>query len=793
MMLSPRWHKVIRDLWSNKTRTILVVLAIAVGVFAFGSVFITEDVLLAEMNSQYRAVKPSTITFFISSFDDNLVRWAHRQEEVADAQGRAVYLVQLVGAERNFNLNLYAYDDYEQTSMNLIEPETGTWPPDRREIVFERASIPLVGAQQGELLLVEMPDGRRRELDIVGTVHDINALPANLFPELTGYVSLNTLGWLGYPTSYNRLEILTHSQFDTLPELEEVADDLREQLRRAGVDVDGVWVREPDEHWGEETTESFTLILSFIGMFSLVLSGFLVVNTMSALLAEQRRQIGMMKAIGGTGRQIIGVYLVLVAGYGLLSLVVAVPIGMGLGFLFTRAVTQFLNVDILNFYLPARVLIVQVLAALFVPMVASAMPILGGVRITVREAISNYGIAARSGLGLIDRLVLKVRHLPRPVLLSIRNTFRRKRRLMLTLGTLTLAGALFITVVNVRDSLSVESDNILETLFNYEVQIALEELYPRLGVERRAESTSGVTQAVGRTGVQVQWIKPDGTEGTSFPIVGLPAGTDFVQPTLVSGRWLEAADRNVVLLSSNLIEDMPGVEAGDTITVQLDNKKYDWDVAGIVLIPFDRLGYANFDYVSSFKGEAGLASTLLVRTEQKDGQSQLDMASALERRLKDSGIEVSQSLTKDTLSSSWAGQFDFLVAFLMTMAAMTALIGGLGLAGMMSLNVLERTREIGVMRSIGASNAAVGGIVVTEGLIIGVISWALALPLSIPLSLIFNSMLGSMIFDTPLVFVFSLFGVISWLAVIVVVSVIASLLPAYRAIKMSIRETLAYE
>jgi putative ABC transport system permease protein len=792
-MLSPRWHKVIRDLWINKTRTVLVVLAIAVGVFAFGSVSITEDVLLAEMNSQYRAVKPSTITFFISSFDDNLVRWAQRQEEVADAQGRAVYLVQLVGAERSFNLNLFAYDDYEQTSMNLLEPETGTWPPDRREIVFERASIPLAGAQQGELLLVEMPDGRRRELDIVGTVHDINALPANLFPELTGYVTLNTLGWLGYPTSYNRLEILTHSQFDTLPQLEEVADDLRERLRRAGVDVDGVWVREPDEHWGEETTESFTLILSFIGMFSLVLSGFLVVNTMSALLAEQRRQIGMMKAIGGTGRQIMGVYLALVAGYGLLSLVVAVPIGMGLGFLFTRAVTQFLNVDILNFYLPPRVLIIQVLAALIVPIAASAMPILGGVRVTVREAISNYGIAARSGLGLIDRLVMKVRRLPRPVLLSIRNTFRRKRRLMLTLGTLTLAGALFITVVNVRDSLSVESDNILETLFNYEVQIALEELYPRLGVERRAESTPGVTEAVGRTGVQVQWIKPDGTEGTSFPIVGLPAGTDFVQPTLVSGRWLEATDRNVVLLSSNLIEDMPGVEAGDTITVQLDRKKYDWEVAGIVLIPFDRLGYANFDYVSSFKGEADLASTLLVRTEQKDGQSQLAMASALERRLKDSGIEVSQSLTKDTLSSSWAGQFDFLVAFLMTMAAMTALIGGLGLAGMMSLNVLERTREIGVMRSIGASNAAVGSIVVTEGLIIGVISWALALPLSIPLSLIFNSMLGSMIFDTPLVFVFSLFGVISWLAVIVVVSVIASLLPAYRAIKMSIRETLAYE
>jgi putative ABC transport system permease protein len=97
------------------------------------------------------------------------------------------------------------------------------------------------------------------------------------------------------------------------------------------------------------------------------------------------------------------------------------------------------------------------------------------------------------------------------------------------------------------------------------------------------------------------------------------------------------------------------------------------------------------------------------------------------------------------------------------------------------------------MRSIGASNGMIGRIVVIEGLFIGIISWMLALPLSIPMSLVFNSMLGGMMIDQPLVFVFAPFSIFAWLAIVICVSIIASLLPAYRAVKMSIRETLAYE
>ncbi len=792
-MLNPRWRKVIRDLWTTKTRTALVVMAIAVGVFAFGSVFITNEVLITDMNAQYLAINASTITVSIPSFDDTLVRSVRRQKDVADAQGRATRLVKIINGDKTYNLLLVAFDDYEEITLNIIRSETGTWPPGSREILLERSSVSLSGAGIGDSIEIEMSNGFIHHLNLAGTVHDLNALPATLYPQLTGYVSMKTLVWLGFPGTYNQLEIAAREEFDTVAKLETVADGLRDRWERNGVSIDSILVRAPGEHWGIDPTRAFTLILNVMGVFALILSGFLVVNTMSALLAGQRRQIGMMKAVGGTGRQIMGIYVVLVTCYGLLALAVALPIGMVLGYFFTNAVMGFLNVDILNYHLPLRVFLLQVMAALLVPVLASAVPVFAGTRVTVREAVSDFGIGAAGGQGLLDRMLMRVRGLPRPVLLSLRNTFRRKGRLFLTLGTLVVAGMLFISVMNVRGALSADTDNILNMLFNYEVQLFLDGDYESRGVARRAESLAGVVRAEGRTGAQAQRIKADGSKGATFAIVGLPAGSDFIQPEMISGRWLKKNDRNAIVLSSNLAEDMPNVRVGDKIVLDIGDEKHDWEVAGVMLMAFDKVAYADFDYLSSVKGEPGLASMMFVRTEQKDGESQSEMAGALEDRLKEAGINVSQSATRDTLSSAWAGQFAFLIGFLMSMAAMTALIGALGLAGMMSLNVMERTREIGIMRSLGAADRTISGIVVTEGLLIGLMSWVLALPLSIPVTILLNAGIGSMVFDQPLVFTFSPVGVVIWLAIIVTVSVAASLLPAYRATRMSIRETLAYE
>ena len=593
------------------------------------------------------------------------------------------------------------------------------------------------------------------------------------------------------PNTYNQLNIVLSTPFTTLEDLEKKADVIRKELRDRGFDVYSVKVQRPDEHWAKTATQSFTMLLTGIGFFSLFLSAFLVINTITALLAQQRRQVGIMKAIGGTGGQITGLYMVLVAFYGLLALIVALPVGMGLGYIFTDQVAKFLNVDIINFHLPTSVILMELGAALVVPLIAAFFPIVSGVRVNVRETLSNYGVSHKSGF--IDLILAKVKGLPRPVLLSLRNTFRRKARLLLTLGTLTLAGTLFISVMNVRGALVMEVDNIFEKYYNWQVAYSLDGLYNRHGIEERALRIPGVSEAEGRTSASMQPVMADGSKGMTIQMEGLPPDSKFVKPDITSGRWLKNGDQNALVLSSAAAKDLTGIAVGDTITLYTGDKKYQWVLVGIYPDQHNRFGYADFDYLSRKLGQNGLVGTLYVSTDNKDGASQNELAERLEENLKSSGIKVGGYITRDTIYSSINGQDEFLISFLLSMAIMAAFIGGLSLMGLMSLNVMERTREIGIMRSIGTSSGSVGSIVVTEGLIIGVVSWLASIPLSVPVCLAFNAALGNLMFGKPLVFDFSTSGVLYWLGVTFFISVIASLLPAYRAMKMSIRETLAYE
>jgi putative ABC transport system permease protein len=186
-------------------------------------------------------------------------------------------------------------------------------------------------------------------------------------------------------------------------------------------------------------------------------------------------------------------------------------------------------------------------------------------------------------------------------------------------------------------------------------------------------------------------------------------------------------------------------------------------------------------------------SQLFIRTEPRDPATQNEVAQALEKHFKDRGIRVGQWLTNDTIVTTNASQFDFLITFLLTMALLAAVIGGLGLASTLSLNVMERTREIGVMRSIGATNTTVSSIVVGEGLVVGLISALLSIPLSLPASYAFGALLGDVLFHRPMPFTFSWIACAVWIGIAVFIAIISSLMPARRAAAMSVRETLAYE
>ena len=182
-----------------------------------------------------------------------------------------------------------------------------------------------------------------------------------------------------------------------------------------------------------------------------------------------------------------------------------------------------------------------------------------------------------------------------------------------------------------------------------------------------------------------------------------------------------------------------------------------------------------------------------VLSESDDVGSQRRLIQALKDALTAQHIEVVDSWsTSEQLQESRAS-FGILTSLLLTMVVLTAIMGSIGLMSTMSMNVIERTREIGVMRAIGACSRTIVGMVVAEGVLIGGLSWLLAVPLSVPGARLFSDLIGKVILAMPLDFVYSAGGMVLWLLIVVVLSALASLWPALRAAQISIREALAYE
>ena len=169
------------------------------------------------------------------------------------------------------------------------------------------------------------------------------------------------------------------------------------------------------------------------------------------------------------------------------------------------------------------------------------------------------------------------------------------------------------------------------------------------------------------------------------------------------------------------------------------------------------------------------------------------MQSNVLARLDARNFDISGSQTTTQLKETNAAQIDILIILLLAMVVLIAIVGGLGLAITMSLNVIERTREIGILRSLGAQNGIVRRLVIVEGLVIGLISWAIAIPCSIPLATWLGDSLGISLLARPLDYIFSIPAVLTWLGLMVVISIISSLIPAQNAARLTIRDALVYE
>lgn len=793
-MLSPRWRKMLRDLWLQKARTLLVILAVAVGVFGVGSVLTGYAVLTREINDNYLGTRPASATLWTDPLDGDFVQRVRELPEIGDAEARSTLQGRmLVGPNDWRTIQLYVIWDYDDLRLSTFEPERGAWPPADGEILIERSSLPLFGTETPESVVVKLPDGPRHQLPIAGIVHNPGLPPGWMDATGYGYLTPPTAERIGASPVFDQLKITVATRAEDKEHIRRTVARLQEWLGQQGRRVYRVEIPTPGEH--PHYAQMFTMmsLLAAFGLLALVLSGVLVANLISALLAREIRQIGVMKAVGARTRQVAGIYFGAVTLFGLAALGVGMPPGLWAGWAFVDYATAIFNFEILGDSVPLWVFAVQAVVGLLVPLAVAAYPIWRGSRTSVREAISDYGVsesAPRRSQRFRPRL--PTLRLPRLVVLSSRNTLRRRGRLLLTLATLSASGAVFMVAMNVTASWEETLDAIFAAR-RYEIDVRLAHPSPVAEMERAIRQVPGVERVESWTLTRASRLRTTADEGSAFALVGAPAETELVDLPVVEGRWLRPEDGNALVASPGLLEQEPDLAVGDEVRLRLGGQETVWQVVGVVGDRGPARAYASYQQLSTVLGRQGMAETLRIATQDQDPAAQLAVTRGVERALEAGGWGVLQTMRSTVYRQAFEDHLAISLALLLLMSVLVVIVGGLSLSATMSLNVLERRREIGVLRAIGASNGKVLSMVLIEGVMIGVASWLLALAPALPLSIFVGNISGQIFLNGPLESAVSLAGIGEWLILVVVLSGLASLYPARSAARLTVREALAYE
>jgi putative ABC transport system permease protein len=785
--------KTIRDLWRHRSRTLMVVLSIAIGVLGIGMIATTWDILRRDLGRRYAAVVPAHVEIYVPAgvtVDD--LRGLQTAAGVAQVQGRAAFSGRYRSSRtgRWEPLDLIAVPDPAGQSVNILPLQAGVWPG-RDQIALERSALGEMRADIGQALEVEDALGRSRTLQVSGVIHQQDDLSTMIRGSPVALVSLDAMTRL---VGHDRVNTIYVTAAD-LARQAEAAEAVRNQLERAGYAVGRVTLRDPFEHPAEDVLGVLMLVMGILAALALVLSSLLVTNTISALIAQQIDQIGAMKAIGASTGIVMRVYSLTVLAYGLLGTAVAAPLAERLGYWLASYLAAQINVDLYPFRRSFLALGVMLAVGIIVPFIAAAKPLWDGAAITVRQAISDYGLGGGSGENRLTRCLERVRGLPRLWSLALRNAVRVPHRLLLTLLTLALAGATFIAVLSTDRSFDRSIANLLEgqhgmdALLSFKGTQRVSQIVPIV-----ASHTDVIHAEAWHFGGGVMKL-PSGQERQATIFAG-PINTRFYQPELESGRWLAPDDSNAAVVNRKWADE-EGLRLGDVITLDLGGgaPQTEWVVVGFNrdLVRRQTGVFLSLESLDRVLKRSDRTVTLQVQYAAHDLAYQRRVSDELADLLAGHGIEVFSTLTMGQIRSQVVSLYRILVVFLLVMSALTALVGGLGLMGMMSINVLERRKEIGVMRAIGAEARAIIQVFWGESLLITLASFPLAVALSAPMSRIMARAVGLAFINTPLDFAYATAGIAYWLALLLLIGTAASVAPALSAANLRVRESLSYE
>ncbi len=791
MRLSALGRKSISDLTRRRARAAFAVATLALAV-ASVAIFALPTLMTRAMNREIAANRLPDVTITIKplALTGAQLQALGRLPNVAALDARSTFSTHVFVGARRQKAFVIGKTSFTHQSADVVAitaglaPTAGAVLTDVQNAAYGRS----VGRTGGSVRVVA-GNGRVVSLAIAGAAR--NLIGGQLVAQngyATLYAGTQTVAALSGTPGYSELSFRLHDESHAA--VNRTVSGVRDYLHTvAGFTgfSDLPQIRAPGDWPGKSRFDHFASILYVVTLLALLCALVLLSSTMSTLIGEQSQEIATMKAIGARGRQIRGVYLRTAALLGVLGAVA----GAALGVLLAYAITAYFASSLFAISAPFSIDIPVLVASLAVGVIGPPLAALPAIRhataLPLAQTLQATGSATGSQ-GRLDRLLRRARFLPRTAQIGLRGVARRRRRSAATILQVALAVATLLALLSLASGVT-KTVQASWRAYRWNIWVGSQTdqpLSPSVG--RLINSTPGVART---QPVLVNSVKLAGQEGTAWALPDQPMYSFH----LISGRLLSAADaraRARVVVVEQTIARASSTHVGQRVWLATASGPAQFTVIGVVSDQQDN-GTVLFVPLATMQAvlhTPGAVDGYWIKATTAD-HSLIDATST---RLEDAFSAHGAQLT--TLVQ-YVGEQEDVAGYRGITTAVTVLgmlivaISMVGLINAITLAVLERTRETGMLRCIGGRGRDVRRIFASEGLTVALAGWLIGVPLGLGFAHAIASLAEHAV-NQRLLFSFPPLDIPIALIGTVVLALLVMLIPLRRAVAFTPGEALRY-
>ena len=747
-MASAIVKKSFRDLSKRKARTFFTIITIALGVMGMSLFAVTP---LADESALNEIERANMANVRINVMDVNLTETNINELEDIDnvnlMEPRTVIITKVKIGERWNNAILIGVSDYNNQKVDKIFKSSGDYPKDFEALTEKNNAINGIHDwKRNDNIIVKDWTGADRTLKITGEGRSLTNSMSTTEGFAVFYTTLHTVQTLASLTGYNRLSFdleITEAQ-----EMESTIEDIRSYLTNNTSVVafaDLPETRAEDEWIGSEFFEqlmSFMLILTFLALFCSV---FLISNTMNTIISEQRKEIAQLKAIGATNSQVFKSYLTTSLIMGIIGAVVGSILGIFVSYYVLITLGGPFGFES-TFMIHYPTVVISLLVGLGIVIGASLPALVRSTKVLVREGLESHGISGKYGKGALDRLLMRMKRLPRTAQMGLRNAARKKGRSFTTIIQVAMAVGVFLGLVT----------------FGYSLQIAVSGAWGDRSWDIRVISQGGGSNQLYENHASiienidgVELVEPYLTTFAQIndhliEIWGYNYDTKMWAHEKTTdpspSRWLTQEDQENnarVLLIGEALAELEDLDIGDNVTLMTATGKFEFAIIGLQSSLMDE-GQAVLAPLSTLQDILRINDTVsgfLIHTESSNHNEIDKVSTKIEETLLDRGFVVNNQIhyvLEELEKAQYQGVMDlfFIVSLLVIFITM------IGLMSTLTMNVIDRTKEIGMMRCIGSKSTNIWTMFCIEGLFLSLIGWVIGIPVGYLISYILTEMVA---------------------------------------------------